>query len=67
MAARRLELLEALKVEILKEYFVNIQCLIMDVSNFESVENSLTNDLASSVDILINNAGNSIRDGIFNW
>lgn len=67
MAARRLELLEALKVAILKEYSVNIQCLIMDVSKFESVENSLTNDLASSVDILINNAGNSIRDGIFNW
>ena len=66
MAARRLELLEALKVEILKEYFVNIQCLIMDVSNFESVENSLTNDLASSVDILINNAGNPLRDGMFN-
>ena len=66
MAARRLELLEALKVAILKEYSVNIQCLIMDVSKFESVENSLTNDLASSVDILINNAGNPLRDGMFN-
>jgi len=57
LTARRLENLRLIESEILALYpKIHVTCKLMDVSSFDSVAAALT-DCASTVDILINNAG----------
>jgi serine 3-dehydrogenase len=63
LGARRIEHLEALAKEIRKEYHVEVYPMRMDVTNYEGLERLLSGlpQQWKEVEILINNAGLSLR------
>lgn len=59
LAARRLDRLEKLADELKKQYQIKVNCIELDVRNFEDVQNKF-DSLDSNwkqIDILVNNAG----------
>lgn len=57
LAARRIEKLEQLKLNLEKEYNVKVQIIKLDFSKTENIINAVSKLKENKIDILINNAG----------